>query len=108
MSQILLRFRGIRICGSQHGPTAAQNDVTSDSARTPYLPPPFDARLPASSPTPLCCSTRRAALRPVSRACSCRHASVKTQTAIEAPTTCDEQGESLPALDTMHHPPDVT
>jgi hypothetical protein len=33
---------------SQHGPAAAQNDATNDSARMPYWLPPSDARLPAS------------------------------------------------------------
>jgi hypothetical protein len=43
-----LRLAITRVNGSQHGPAAAQNDATSDSARTPYWLPPFDARLLAS------------------------------------------------------------
>jgi hypothetical protein len=43
-----LRLTITRVSGSQHGPAAAQNDATSDSARMPYWLPPSDARLPAS------------------------------------------------------------
>jgi len=43
-----LRLALTHMSGSQHGPAAAQNDATSDSARMPYWLPPSDARLPAS------------------------------------------------------------